>query len=105
MSPRIHPDVDPPTDPAVRVAIEAGKQHGFFPVPVGEGYRCDCGQLFSYIMNHREHVITVALDAARPVWAGQLAIAIEDTSKGEGEITELIWSDVAEFIRAREERS
>lgn len=45
----------------------------------------------------------IAVGTGRPIWAHQLAIAVEDASKGEGDDAERVWYDVAEFIRAREE--
>lgn len=49
-------------------------------------------------------IIGVALHAARPVWAGQLAIAVEDAAVSRKVSAERVWYDVAEFIRAREDQ-
>lgn len=84
MSPRIHPDVDPP-DPAVRAAEKALNE-----------------ALQDRLLTHEE-MVCIVVEAARPIWAGQLAIAIEDTAQLEPGAW-LQWPAVVEFIRAREER-
>lgn len=87
MSPRIHPDVDPPTDPAVRAAEKALLAEGLGVIGA----------------ETPRWTARVAVEAARPIWAAQLAIAVEDTPQIEPGAARH-WLDVAEFIRAREER-
>lgn len=51
---------------------------------------------------HAVDYATLALEVARPIWAHQLAIAVEEAAPGDGRAAQE-WHEVAEFIRARAE--
>lgn len=98
MSPRIHPDIDPP-DPAVRVGADALHAEDNCMVHANDygkpGHECE------YCVGTAQAV----LEAARPIWAAQLAVAVEDAAEPPNvHFSSREWYAVAEFIRAREER-